>query len=106
MVFDHVGPALFQGSLDALRPRGRMVFCGATTGVHPTFRLPSAYQRGLRILGFDSTSRRDFAKMSDHYWSGAYEPVTDARFPLSEQIGGANVENPATNPLPACLLLY
>src|SRR3546814_15793 len=90
MVFDHVGPALFQGSLDALRPRGRMVFCGATTGVDATFRLPSAYQRGLRILGVDSYSRREFAQMLDHYWSGGYEPVIDSRFPLSE-LGNAQI---------------
>lgn len=84
MVFDHVGPALFQGSLDSLRPRGRMVFCGSTTGASATFRLPSAYQRGLRLLGADSYSKREFAQLLQHYWTGGYEPVIDSEFPLAE----------------------
>jgi NADPH:quinone reductase-like Zn-dependent oxidoreductase len=91
MVFDHVGPALFQGSLETLRPRGRLVFCGATTGVSATFRLPRAYQLGLRLLGADSYSRREFAEMLDYYWSGGFEPVIHAELPL-EQLGAAQDE--------------
>lgn len=88
MVFDHVGPALFQGSLDSLRPRGRMVFCGSTSGASATFSLPRAYHFGLRLLGADSYSKREFAEMLEHYWTGGYEPVIDSEFPL-DQLGAA-----------------
>ena len=84
MVLDHVGPALFEGSLHALRPRGRLVFCGNTTGSEASFNLPFAYHFGLRLLGVDSYSFREFAAMIDHYWSGGYRPVIDSEFPLEE----------------------
>lgn len=84
MVFDHVGAALFQPSLYALRPRGRLVFCGNTSGSEATFDLPYAYHFGLRLLGVDSYSRREFAEMLDHYWTGGYEPVIDSEFALSD----------------------
>lgn len=90
IVFDHVGPALFQGSLDALRNRGRLVFCGATTGVTAQFTLPRAYQRGLRLLGADSYSQREFAELLAHYWKGGYEPVIDSEHALDE-LGVAQV---------------
>lgn len=84
MVFDHVGPALFQASLFTLRTRGRMVFCGTTTGVEGTFNLPHAYHFGLRILGADPYSRAEFGEMLDHYWRGDYWPVIDSEFSLED----------------------
>jgi len=84
MVFDHVGPALFQGSLDTLRPRGRMVFCGTTSGVEACFQLPSVYQRGLRLIGVESYSRAEFTKMLDEAWASRLVTVVDSLFPLDE----------------------
>ena len=88
MVFDHVGPALFQQSLFTLRPRGRVVFCGSTTGVDATFNLPHAYHFGLRLLGADPYSFAEFGEMLDHYWTAGYEPVVDSEWSLDE-IGAA-----------------
>jgi NADPH:quinone reductase-like Zn-dependent oxidoreductase len=82
MVFDHVGPALFQASLRALRPGGRLVFSGATTGVDAAFNLPYAYHFGLRLLGAPSHSFREFGVMLDYYWQAGFEPVIDAELPL------------------------
>jgi NADPH:quinone reductase-like Zn-dependent oxidoreductase len=84
LVFDHVGPALFQQSILALRPRGRLVFCGTTTGVEATFNLPYAYHFGMRILGADPYSYAEFAEMLEHYWKGGYEPVIDTELPLDQ----------------------
>ena len=84
IVFDHVGPALFQDSLFALRPRGRMVYCGTTTGAQATFNLPYAYHFGLRILGSDPYSYVEFGEMLSHYWSADYLPVIDSEFSLDE----------------------
>jgi NADPH:quinone reductase-like Zn-dependent oxidoreductase len=78
MVFDHVGPALFQPSVEALRQRGRLVFCGATTGVEVTLRLPRLYHFGLQLLGADSYTHREFAEMLDFYWRGGFEAVIDS----------------------------
>lgn len=84
MVFDHVGPALLQGSLLSLRTRGRMVFCGSTTGVEGTFVLPHAYHFALRLLGAGTYSYAEFGQMLDHYWSGGYIPVVDSEHALDD----------------------
>jgi NADPH:quinone reductase-like Zn-dependent oxidoreductase len=89
MVFDHVGPALFQLSLRALRPRGRMVFCGVTTGVEASFSLPHAYQRGLRLLGSHSYSYAEFGRMLEHCWTAGFEAVIDSVHPL-EHVAAAH----------------
>jgi len=88
MVFDHVGPALFQGSLQSLRPRGRLVFCGTTTGAQATFLLPHAYHFGLKILGSDTYSRAEFARMLDSYAISGFQPIIDSEVSL-DQLGTA-----------------
>jgi NADPH:quinone reductase-like Zn-dependent oxidoreductase len=84
VVFDHVGPALFEASIQALRPRGRLVFCGSTTGAHATLNLPYAYHFGIRLLGADSYQYAEFERMLDFYWRGSFEPVVDHELPLTE----------------------
>jgi NADPH:quinone reductase-like Zn-dependent oxidoreductase len=82
VVLDHVGPALFAPSLFSLRPRGRLVFCGATTGMEASFNLPYAYHFGLRLLGSDPYSYAEFGRMLDAYWTAGFTPVIDSVYPL------------------------
>ncbi|MCG5217636.1 zinc-binding dehydrogenase [Streptosporangium soli] len=84
IVFDHVGPALFQSSLSSLRVRGRMVFCGNTTGMTASFNLVDAYHRALTLIGSESHGHTAFGEMLQWYWSAGCEPVTDSVFPLAE----------------------
>ncbi|GLW09026.1 alcohol dehydrogenase [Microtetraspora sp. NBRC 13810] len=84
IVLDHVGPALFQASLASLRTRGRLVFCGDTTGPTATFSLVGAYHRGLTLIGSESHDHPTFADMVAWYWSAGCEPVIDSVFPLAE----------------------
>src|SRR5579871_2099145 len=84
VVFDHVGPALFQASLFALRAQGRMVFCGTTTGTDATFNLPYAYHFGLRLLGADPYSFAEFGEMIDYVLAGGFDPVIDRTYPLAD----------------------
>ncbi|MEV8632169.1 zinc-binding dehydrogenase [Streptosporangium sp. NPDC051023] len=84
IVLDHVGPALFQASLDALRRRGRLVFCGNTTGMTAQFNLVDAYQRALTIIGSESYGHATFGEMLRWYWESGGEPVIDSVFPLEE----------------------
>jgi NADPH:quinone reductase-like Zn-dependent oxidoreductase len=84
MVFDHVGPALFEESLRSLRPGGRLVFCGSTTGEQATLDLPFAYQRGISLLGVAPYSHGEFAEMLDFYWKGDFDPVVDSELPLED----------------------
>jgi NADPH:quinone reductase-like Zn-dependent oxidoreductase len=85
MVFDHVGPALFDASVFSLRPRGRFVTCGNTTGDQLT--VPSIgylYHMGLRILGSDPYRPHEFAQAWDAFCAGGFRVVIDSEWPLVE----------------------
>lgn len=86
MVFDHVGPALFQQSLQALRPGGRLVFCGTTTGAQATFLLPQAYHNGLSLLGVPNQRYAEFGEMLAHCWTAGFRAVIDQELPLTEVV--------------------
>ncbi|HWC68526.1 MAG TPA: zinc-binding dehydrogenase [Acidimicrobiales bacterium] len=84
MVLDHVGPALWAASLFALRPRGRLVFCGNTTG--DTATIPSlgfAYHMGLQILGSDPYRYREFGEAWSVFCGADFAAVIDSEFPLA-----------------------
>lgn len=88
IVFDHVGPALWEQSLMALKPRGRLVNCGNTTG--DTVPIPSLgylFHMGISIIGSDPYRHEEFPVAWAQYLSGGFEPAVDSVFPLAE--GGA-----------------
>lgn len=87
MVFDHVGEALWAASLFSLRPRGRLVNVGGTSGNTPT--IPSLgffYHMGLRIIGSDPWRYEEFAPAWAEYCAnaGRFEAVVDSVYPLAE----------------------
>ncbi|RBQ21449.1 alcohol dehydrogenase [Spongiactinospora rosea] len=84
IVLDHVGPALFQESLSALRLRGRLVFCGNTTGVVASFDVTDAYHRGLTLIGAEMYGYESFGQMLEWYRQADCEAVIDSVFPLAE----------------------
>lgn len=85
MVFDHVGPALFEASFFSLGLRGRFVTCGNTTGDQLT--IPSIgylYHMGIQILGSDPYRRDEFVPAWDAFCSGRFSVVIDSEYPLAE----------------------
>lgn len=84
LVFDHLGPALFDASIRALRPKGRLVFCGTTTGDTVQVHLPSAYHRGITLMGSESYSFADFEQMITYCWSGKLKSIIDRTLPISQ----------------------
>lgn len=85
MVFDHVGPALFAASLFALRPRGRLVTCGNTTGDAPVIpSLGYVFHMGLQILGSDPYRYHEFADAWSVFCNGSFSAPIDRVYPLAE----------------------
>jgi len=84
LVFDHLGPALFGESVAALRPRGRLVFCGNTTGSNATLNLPAAYHKGITLLGSEAYSHADFARMMDETWDADLAGMVDRTLPIQD----------------------
>ena len=85
MVFDHVGPALWEASMFALATRGRLVNCGNTTG--DTVTIPSLghlFHSGLRIMGSDPYRPEEFGPVWETYCSGGFTAPIDSVVPLEE----------------------
>lgn len=85
MVFDHVGPALWAQSMFSLKPRGRLVNCGNTTG--DTATIPSLgfmFHMGISIIGSDPYRHDEFATAWNLYTSGSFQAPVDSVFALRD----------------------
>jgi NADPH:quinone reductase-like Zn-dependent oxidoreductase len=51
VVFEHVGTTTWEGSLFCLKPGGRLVTCGSTSGMTAQINLMQLFQRQQRIFG-------------------------------------------------------
>jgi zinc-binding alcohol dehydrogenase/oxidoreductase len=83
VVVETVGDATWKRTLDSVRPGGRVVVCGATTGPNPPAALHRLWWKQLDILGSTMGTRADFEGAYDLVAAGA-TPVIDSVFPLSE----------------------
>jgi NADPH:quinone reductase-like Zn-dependent oxidoreductase len=83
LVFDHVGPALFLPSIQALRPGGRIVFCGVTTGRVVELPLPALYHAGISLLGVRAQTLGEYRQMLERYWRSGIRAVIDDELPLA-----------------------
>ncbi|WP_375463872.1 zinc-binding dehydrogenase [uncultured Methylobacterium sp.] len=81
VVFEHVGPDTWNGSLLCLKRGGRLVTCGSTSGVSTTMNLMQLFQQQYRITGSFgcrlANIREALAKMAD-----GIRPVIDTVYPL------------------------
>ena len=85
IVFDHVGPALFAASVFALKPRGRLVNCGNTTG--DTATIPSLghlFHMGISIIGSDPYRYSEFAAVWREFVDGEFSTTIDSVFALAD----------------------
>ena len=65
VVVDDVGEATWKRTLDAARPEGRIVVCGATTGPNPPAALHRVWWKQLSILGSTMGTPEDFQGVYD-----------------------------------------
>ena len=84
VVVDDVGEATWRRTLDAARPEGRVVVCGATTGPNPPAALHRVWWKQLSILGSTMGTPADFQGAYDLIAAGKARPVVDSVFPLAE----------------------
>jgi NADPH:quinone reductase-like Zn-dependent oxidoreductase len=84
IVVDDVGEATWRRTVDAARPEGRIVVCGATTGPNPPAALHRVWWKQLSILGSTMGSPEDFKGAYDLVAAGKARPVVDRVFPLAE----------------------
>ena len=84
VVVEHVGEATWKTSLAAVKPAGRVVVCGATSGPNPPAQLHRIWWKQLTIYGSTMGTREDFAGAFELVKSGRARPVIDEVIPLAE----------------------
>jgi NADPH:quinone reductase-like Zn-dependent oxidoreductase len=84
VVVEHVGEATWTKSLNAARPGGRIVICGATTGPNPPANLHRIWWKQLSVFGSTMGTRSDFEAAYDLVSSGRARPVVDEVFALAD----------------------
>jgi NADPH:quinone reductase-like Zn-dependent oxidoreductase len=84
VVVESVGEATWKRTLDAVRPEGRIVVCGATTGPNPPAALHRVWWKQLSILGSSMGTPDDFQAVWELIDAGKARPVVDKVFPLAD----------------------
>lgn len=84
VVVETVGEATWARSLAAVRPQGRVVVCGATSGPNPPAQLHRFWWKQLNVMGSTMGSRDDFIGAYDLVRSGRARVHVDSVFPLAE----------------------
>jgi len=82
LVFDSVGDALWGLLVRSLRPGGRLVTCGATTGPEVETDLRHVFWKQLSILGTTMGSPDEFRAAMSLVFRGRVRPVVDRVYPL------------------------
>jgi NADPH:quinone reductase-like Zn-dependent oxidoreductase len=84
VVFEHVGPETWEGSIHALAKGGTLVTCGATTGPEVKLDLRILFSRQLSLLGSMMGTRRELMELTRLVGQGRLKPVIDRCYPLRE----------------------
>lgn len=84
MVVDNVGKDTWIESLRTLRPGGRLVTVGGTTGYDVTLPVNLIFGRHLSIIGSTMGSQGDYSKVMELIFANKLSPVIDSIYPINE----------------------
>jgi NADPH:quinone reductase-like Zn-dependent oxidoreductase len=88
VVFDSVGQSMWGSLIRCLRPGGRLLTYGATTGPEVTTDLRHVFWKRLSILGTTMASPAEFVSVMRLVFQGAMVPIIDRILPLEELANG------------------
>jgi alcohol dehydrogenase len=84
VVVNYTGGDTWIPSLRTLKPRGKLLTCGATAGFDTRNDMRFIWVRELQILGSNGYSKQDIATALDYAALGRVKPIVSHRLPLSE----------------------
>jgi NADPH:quinone reductase-like Zn-dependent oxidoreductase len=84
VVVEHTGAATWPGSIASLKPNGRLVTCGATSGYDAHTDLRQVFYRHLNIFGSFMGSKAELFEAMKFVEQGKIRGVVDRVLPLSE----------------------
>jgi len=87
-VMETVGQATWEHSLRALRPGGRIVIAGATSGASPPAELNRVFFLQLSVVGSTMGSRDQLARLATFLEQTRVRPQIDRSLPLTEAVAG------------------
>ena len=84
VVVEHTGAATWPGSISSMKPGGRLVTCGATSGFDARTDLRQVFYRHLNILGSFMGSKAELLAAMKFVEQGKIRGIVDRVLPLSE----------------------
>lgn len=84
VVIDSVGMATFPISIRLLRPGGRLITCGVTSGPFTKIDLTNIFWKHLEIKGSTMANQVEFRDVMEFVFKGDITPVIDKIFPFEE----------------------
>jgi NADPH:quinone reductase-like Zn-dependent oxidoreductase len=84
VVIETVGEATWKHSLRSVRPGGRIVVSGATTGNDPSADLARLFYRQISIVGVSGASRVETEQLLRFMEAADLHPVVDSVYPLAD----------------------
>lgn len=87
-VMETVGEATWSHSLRALRPGGRIVTCGATTGPNPDSELNRVFFLQLQVIGSTMGTRSELRELISFLLATGLRPHIDRTIPLEHAADG------------------
>jgi NADPH:quinone reductase-like Zn-dependent oxidoreductase len=84
IVVEHVGAATWLESMKSMKPGGKLVTCGATTGPDAKFDIRFLFARQLSFLGSYMGTMGELHEVLRHVFSGKLKAVVDRSFPLKD----------------------
>ena len=84
VVFEHVGPAVWDKCVAAMAKAGRLVTCGATTGPKVELNVTLLFGRMYSILGSFMGRKSDLLQALPFFSQKKLRPVVDSVFPLKD----------------------
>jgi NADPH:quinone reductase-like Zn-dependent oxidoreductase len=88
-VMETVGAATWSHSINALRPGGTLVICGATSGDNPPkAELTKIFFKPLRVIGSTMGTRAELISLTRMLITTGLRPVIDRTLPLADAAAG------------------
>jgi NADPH:quinone reductase-like Zn-dependent oxidoreductase len=84
IVFEHIGEATWERSLELCAPGGTIVSAGATSGDDARMNVTYVFAKQLRILGSRLGTMSDAIDAAKHLSAGRFRPLVDREFSLGE----------------------
>jgi NADPH:quinone reductase-like Zn-dependent oxidoreductase len=87
-VIETVGEATFAHSLKSVRPGGRVVVCGSTSGPSPVLELQRLFFLQIEVLGSTMGTRTELSQLLAFMVDSGVRPTVDSTFALGDARDG------------------